>query len=69
MDRIRSLRLAAPAVLLAPLSAFAQTTSFETSVITALTTKVGDVTDAAAPYVALILGVWLVYRMVKRFSK
>jgi len=44
------------------------TTTFEDAVFDALTTKVGLVVTEAGPYVALVLGVYLVYKMVKRFT-
>jgi len=44
------------------------TPTFESAVFDALTTKVGAVTTEAGPYVALILGVFLVVKMIRRFT-
>jgi hypothetical protein len=55
------------ALALIPVAAMA-TPTFESTVFDALTTKVGNVTTEAGPYIALILGVYLVYKMVRRFT-
>lgn len=59
---------AGTALIVAPVAAMAQAATFEETVFDALTAKVTAVATAAGPYVALILGIYLVYKMVRRFS-